>query len=153
MLLLIALIFLLSCKQQERNSGSKSNQKLYFIQTTKHGSDTVFIITPEVPDSTFKNLVTKHLVSPAGEFTVEKFTNIHNAPIDGGLEQFYERSVGVFYKRSPTWPTYSRLYTNNDTLNLKISLMMDYMLSQPELADYPESPIQRIKHFTIPKVQ
>ena len=151
----ITFLALSSCNSKNTSSTSKENDEYYYVRTLREHEDTVWSKSLDKPDSSFHTSITKTINSPLGSFKIEKFTNEPGAPIDGGMELFYENNFGVFYSRSLTWPEYTRLYSNNDSLDKKISFLIDRVLADPELCNYSVIDTSKIifKKFAVPKIQ
>lgn len=152
-------IFTILCILTSCSNGNKSLSPIdknlkYYVHVNKDHYDTVLVNDFEKPDSSFHISASKKFDSKIGLLEINKFTNEPNTSIDGGEELFYEKHIGIFYSRSLTWPAYSKLQTNVDTINKKIAILIDKILADPELCNFPvfDSTNLKIK-FTIPKIE
>ena len=56
--------------------------------------------------------------------------------IDGGNLIYEIDSLGIFYSRSTSWPSYSRLKSNNDSINYLIEVALENILLNEQLRCY-----------------
>jgi len=81
---------------------------------------------------------------------IKMFTTDFYAASDGG-ELFYELdSLGIIYSKSTTWYGYTRLYSNNDSLNSVINVALENIILFPDLHCYSCELIWREKVRFIP---
>lgn len=84
---------------------------------------------------------------------IRVFTSDYYAATDGGRLMFEIDSLGIFYSRSTTWPSYSRLRSNNDSINNLIDLAIENILIDESMRCYGcFPPIETIK-FVPPEVE
>jgi len=70
------------------------------------------------------------------DHVVKVYTSDNHAPVDGGRLYYTLDSLGIIYERSTTWPGFSRLKTNNDSINDLISQAFAHILQNPKLWTY-----------------
>jgi len=153
-LIIITFCALSSCNERQNLVSSQKTNR-YYVRTNREHVDTLSEKFFAMPDSSFHISATKKVDSRFGLLVINKFTNEPNASTDGGMELFYEPSIGIFYSRSLTWPVHTRLHTNNDSLNTTISILIDRILADPELCNFPvmdTSKMESIK-FKTPKIE
>jgi len=61
------------------------------------------------------------------------YTSDNHAPTDGGSFYYTLDTLGIIYDRSTTWPGFSVLQSNNDSLNNLIAMALGRALRCPRL--------------------
>lgn len=130
-------------------SGCTGNEKeiiqLYRIHSSSHNGtnyiDTLTDFTPVLKiDSSDLFLYNYQFSYKNNYHYLTAFTSDNHAPVDGGVFYITMDSIGIIYIRSTTWYSFSRLYSNNDSLNDLINHACSYILLIPELQNYaPEN--------------
>ena len=135
---------------------AQSAKQNYYVRTLRELDDTLGNREWPKPDSTFHISATRKIDTRFGVLEIIKYTNEPCAPTDGGIELFYERTIGMIYSRSLTWPEYTRIHFYNDSLNDKVALLIDRILANPELCNFPVFDTSKMKiemkRFTPPKI-
>ena len=132
--LIITLLLCASCLQQVQKNKEKT-KKFYYLRNYRDGLDT--IDRKVVYHSPKDSLIGSRTFKIKGEsHQIKMFTTDNYAAIDGG-ELFYELdSLGIIYSRSTTWYGYTRLYSNNDSLNRLINQALENIILYPDLHCY-----------------
>lgn len=71
---------------------------------------------------------------------LKAYTSDNHAPVDGGNLYYTLDSLGIIYIRGTTWPGFSRLKSNNDSINDLINQAFGHILVKPQLHCYKCSP-------------
>lgn len=64
------------------------------------------------------------------------------AAIDGGSVHYLTKEFGIIYGKSTTWPCYRRLHSTNDSLEKRITLYLENILSNTELVSEGDIPLK-----------
>ncbi len=134
-LLLTAL--LLACQEKEAVD-QQTELKLYYLTCWNRGNspDTLDYNKICKVDPRDSMLARKHFFYRNQQHVVEMYTSDYHAPIDGGSLYYALDSLGVFYGKSTTWPGFSKLSSNNDSINDLISTALGFVLSESSLHCY-----------------
>jgi hypothetical protein len=52
--------------------------------------------------------------------------------MDGCVSHFWVPNIGIILKRNPSWRSFQKLRTNNDSINRQIELLTDVILQDQE---------------------
>lgn len=132
---LLMTIIIFACKNKVENK-----QTIFFYTGLMHnGNDSSETFTSNkinrhtdkdtlVTSQDFELKGTKHLI--------KLFKDKGPVPIDGGALYYELDSLGIIYSRSTIWYSYSRLRSNNDSINLAIDVALETILLYPKLSCY-----------------
>lgn len=67
---------------------------------------------------------------------IRMFTNDYIAADDGGELMYELDSIGIFYQRSTTWKSYSRLHSNKDSINAILEVALENIILNQDLHCY-----------------
>lgn len=67
---------------------------------------------------------------------IKMYTSDYHANIDGGGLFYTLDSLGVIYMRATSWPSFTRLSSNNDSINDLVSTALGFIASKSSLRCY-----------------
>lgn len=135
-LLLVLLIY--SCNSQTKKS--KISTDIFYYTGVKNFRIDTFNLSMLPFHEKRDSLITK------GEFElferkhqIRMYTHISGATDEDNL-LFEIDSIGIFYSRSINWPSYSRLKSNNDSINILIDFALENILMDERMRCYSYFP-------------
>lgn len=122
-----------NCKEHAINVG-KEKIKFYYLSCYQslRSKDTMKYEEINHIDHIDELLATEHFKYKNQYHTINFYSSDNKAPVDGGALKYTLDSIGVIYGRAVWWPNFSRLSSNNDSINDLISAALGYIImSQP----------------------
>ncbi|MGY2132525.1 hypothetical protein ACW9KT_09865 [Hymenobacter sp. HD11105] len=118
----------------------KEKKEIVFFYTspTISKADTEYIKVEQIKRHNPKDTLIAYFNFALGErrHFIDVYTSDFYAPEDGGTLLYELDSLGVIYGRSTTWFKYSRLQSNNDSINEIIDVALEHIILRPELHCY-----------------
>ena len=127
----IVLIFSLASCQNK--SHDKKIDRLYFLHTCR--DDTTFLKNPSFDTIGLRVVARKDFADHrSGRRFYARIIKLSNepAPIDGGEIYYLTDDLGIIYKKSTTWPCYTRLHSTNDSIEKRITERLEHILSNQD---------------------
>ena len=140
--LFLLILLLTACNENYYN---KTSNKLFYISHNKNHDyyDTIPYLQSN-NRSTNDSLIHQISFDYNGKRHILKMTtNEYNAGKDGGVIRYHLDDIGIIYTKSTTWYSYSRLKSDNDSLNELIDRALENIILHKEFTCVEFAPTER----------
>lgn len=135
-LILLALFLFSNCRNNMHHPVKKTNYYFISYNQNRNKVDT-FPLTNLTSKDSLYDLIAKHpFWYKKQSHLIQMYSNDRRSPLDGGSLVYILDSIGVVYGRSTTWPGFSFLTSDNDSINDLLSFSLAKIISESSLRCY-----------------
>jgi hypothetical protein len=137
LIIILTIIIFSNCKNKIEDKSVKAI-KYYFLGCFQNQNtvDTMQKMDIRPTDTLFDLLATHSFRFREKYHLIRMYSNDNHSPVDGGSLLYTLDSIGVIYGCSTTWPSFSKLTSDNDSINDLISTAFGTIMMQPSLRCY-----------------
>jgi hypothetical protein len=133
-LIILTVLIFTNCENKVDNKLIKQTKYCFLgCYQNQNVVDTMELMDIKPTDSMFDLLATHSFRFREQYHTIKMYCSDNHVPVDGGSLVYTLDSIGVIYGRSTTWPGFSKLTSDNDSINDLITTAFGTIMMQPSL--------------------